>query len=268
MKTMNDSIIGRQRRFSRASAARARLQNLSRPHPGALPMNEPAQPVPRRRRSKAEQRELYASIVEASLRAFADGGYEALSIRKLAAEVGIAPMALYRYFPTKAHLIRHVWDDILGAAGERAAQRLAEERLPLKRLCAYLDEFLQYWLDHREHYWVVFCLRDERSELGVDEGAYLLRPNPQPFLGQVTALIDDCIGRARIDDGERRLLQETVVCKSLGYLAGVIGLRSLPWSDPAALKRRMIDDVARQVGEVCDGAPPAAPARTRQRTAA
>lgn len=227
-------------------------------------MTEPATPARRRRRSKAEQRELYASIVEASLRAFADGGYEALSIRKLAAEVGIAPMALYRYFPTKAHLIRHVWDDILGHAAERAAQRLAEERLPLKRLCAYIDEFLQYWLDHREHYWVVFCLRDERGELGADEGAYLLRPNPQPFLAQVATLIDDCIGRAPIADGERRMLNEVVICKSLGYLAGVIGLRSLPWSDLAGLKRRMIDDVARQVGEACAGVP----ARARQRTTA
>ena len=66
----------------------------------------------RARRTRSEQKELHEQAVRASLRMFEDGGYEALSMRKLASEVGVPPMSLYRYFPTKAHLIRHIWADL------------------------------------------------------------------------------------------------------------------------------------------------------------
>lgn len=220
-------------------------------------MTAPESARVRYRRSKSEQAELYAKVVQASLRLFAEGGYEAISMRKVAAAVGVAPMSLYRYFPTKAHLVRHLWDAILRDASDAAEARIANERAPLKRLMVFADEYLQYWLDHREHYWVVFCLRDDRGDLHAQEGAYVLRPNPQHFLATLARLVDDCIGRENVQEVERRHLNEALICKSLGFLAGVVGLGTSPWQSVPELKRRMIADMGKQVSEVC------AAARTR-----
>jgi AcrR family transcriptional regulator len=46
-----------------------------------------------------------AAMREAALRLIARHGYEAVSMRKLADEVGVQAAALYRYFPTKEDLL-------------------------------------------------------------------------------------------------------------------------------------------------------------------
>ncbi len=46
-----------------------------------------------------------AALREAALRLMALRGYEAVSMRQLAADIGLQPAALYRYFPTKEDLL-------------------------------------------------------------------------------------------------------------------------------------------------------------------
>lgn len=46
-----------------------------------------------------------AAIRDAAVNLIARYGYEAVSMRQLAAEVGVQPAALYRYFPTKEDLL-------------------------------------------------------------------------------------------------------------------------------------------------------------------
>ena len=46
-----------------------------------------------------------AALREAALALIARHGYEAVSIRQLAKEVGVQAAALYRYFPTKEDLL-------------------------------------------------------------------------------------------------------------------------------------------------------------------
>ncbi|WP_287094920.1 helix-turn-helix domain-containing protein, partial [Mesorhizobium sp.] len=46
-----------------------------------------------------------AAVREAAVSLIARLGYEAMSMRQLAAEVGVQAAALYRYFPTKEDLL-------------------------------------------------------------------------------------------------------------------------------------------------------------------
>ena len=46
-----------------------------------------------------------AALREAALNLMARHGYEAVTMRQLAAEVGVQAAALYRYFPTKEDLL-------------------------------------------------------------------------------------------------------------------------------------------------------------------
>lgn len=59
------------------------------------------------------------AIRDAAIRLIADVGYEALSMRRLAHEVGLGAAALYRYFPTKQamlfDLLKGHMDDLLSA---------------------------------------------------------------------------------------------------------------------------------------------------------
>lgn len=207
------------------------------PSPGPAPSSRAT------RRTRAEQGEFYERVVLTSLQLFAEGGYGAVSMRKLAAEVGVPPMTLYRYFPTKAHLIRHIWDDVLERAYEHATADLPRLKSPKARLRAYIDGFLQYWIEHPSHYWVVFAIRDDIGELMNEEGAYSLYPNPQRFIRTLDELFDAHVSVATLSRSERQAAIDLVLLKLLGFLLGTIGLASLPWMNVPDLKKRLLDDI-------------------------
>jgi TetR/AcrR family transcriptional regulator, tetracycline repressor protein len=62
-----------------------------------------------------------AEIVQAAVGVVAAGGYEELSIRRLAAQLGVSPMALYRHIRDKDDLLDEVVDILLAAAWMPAA---------------------------------------------------------------------------------------------------------------------------------------------------
>lgn len=87
------------------------------------------------RRAGSDGARTEAAIRAAARRLIARVGYEALSMRRLAAEVGLGAAALYRYFPTKQAilfaLLREHMEELLAAweAARPPASRPAPERL-------------------------------------------------------------------------------------------------------------------------------------------
>jgi len=69
--------------------------------PDAKPIRRAAVPT-RRSGTSARRRD---AILDATLTAAACGGYEAVQMRAVADQVGIAVGTLYRYFPSKTHLL-------------------------------------------------------------------------------------------------------------------------------------------------------------------
>src|SRR3954467_10425334 len=73
-------------------------------------MSAPAtrrRPGPRRALSEGE-------ILDAALSLLDDGGANAASVRGIAAKVGVAPNAVYTYFPDKASVINPLVERLLG----------------------------------------------------------------------------------------------------------------------------------------------------------
>ena len=68
--------------------------------------------------TEAATREFRERLIDAAERLFAQKGLEAVTLRQLAAEIGVSPMTPYRYFADK--------DDILAAVRARAFTRHAE----------------------------------------------------------------------------------------------------------------------------------------------
>ena len=53
-------------------------------------------------------------ILDAALSLLDDGGPTAATIRGIAAKVGVAPNAVYTYFPDKAAVVRELVESLLG----------------------------------------------------------------------------------------------------------------------------------------------------------
>lgn len=217
------------------------------------------------RRTRLQQRAFHDHAIRVSLQIFEHDGYEALSMRKLAREVGVPLMSLYRYFPSKVHLIRHVWVDLLLRAHCHAVRAQQQAGSAPDRLHLYLDAWLQYWLDHRRHYWIVFAIRDS-GHCGADEteGDWP-QPDPWRFLAILDELINGCpgpaggVGHGTGHSGDRAAgacphLVESLFCSTLGFLTGVICTSTLGQVDVDALKRDFISGLVDRVAQSRSGA--------------
>lgn len=93
-------------------------------------------------------------IVDAAVRIVEAGGYQEMSIRSLAAELGVAPMSLYRHIRDKDDLLDEVADRLLArvwrpAAGEDDWQTwLIEAAANLRRFLVTRPAALHVYLRH------------------------------------------------------------------------------------------------------------------------
>ena len=82
-------------------------------------------------------------------------GYEAMSLRALAAEVGVQPASLYNHIANKQELLRQLIEEHLTALLESADQALAAAGPdPLARLRAFIAHHLLYHLDKRQEVFI------------------------------------------------------------------------------------------------------------------
>jgi AcrR family transcriptional regulator len=86
-------------------------------------------------------------ILAAAHALFDAQGAEAVTMRRVAAEVGLSAMAIYRHFPNREALLERLSDDSFQAAARQWASH-AGQRDPRQRLLAMLGSYLDYALAH------------------------------------------------------------------------------------------------------------------------
>jgi AcrR family transcriptional regulator len=90
-----------------------------------------------------------AAIRDAALDLIARHGYEAMSMRRLAAEVGVQVAALYRYFPTKEELLFSLMREHMEGLLEswRAARPASAD--PVFQLAAFVRNHIAFHIARR-----------------------------------------------------------------------------------------------------------------------
>jgi AcrR family transcriptional regulator len=90
-----------------------------------------------------------AAIRDAAAVLMARHGYEAVSMRQLAAEVGVQAAALYRYFPTKEELLFTLMREHMQAllASWETARPGSDD--PMARLTAFVDNHIRFHVERR-----------------------------------------------------------------------------------------------------------------------
>ena len=103
-------------------------------------------------------------ILDASKSLFSQDGYEAVSMRNIASAVGVSPMALYRYFPSKRAILVHIWDELFTRAYALSREAAEKHSEPQAAVLAYCKAFVAYWCAHRDYYKMVYLNIDPGSE--------------------------------------------------------------------------------------------------------
>lgn len=183
-------------------------------------------------RPKLSKRETEArknSMIEIARRLFLDNGYASVSMRKIAAEANVSPMTLYQSFKNKREILHYIWTDIFVEVSQHCASSVASATGAKEKLQGFCSAFLGYWLNHPEHYRVVYL---EADKLEGSNDAYFAESVV------VMELFDQLNGLARAfapHDTNLELKVKLLVLQLQGIAHGLITISEISWGDPQQL---------------------------------
>jgi AcrR family transcriptional regulator len=173
---------------------------------------------------------------------FAREGYESVSMRRIGAEVGCSPMAIYRHFENKEELLLSICEETFS----KMIQLLDETRVTtpgtrLQVLRRCVRTILDFHLSHPNHYKVT----------------YMTIMPPGPVAQRKVAIGQRVMDRLRAgvrECAEAKGLKIDVEMTAQIIRVAIHGLASslittgncYPWKDPERMKDEMIATVTRQ----------------------
>jgi AcrR family transcriptional regulator len=135
-------------------------------------------------------------ILSAANAAYVQHGYEGLSLRAVAKEVGVTPMAIYRHFKDKDDLMHHVvlhglslWKESLDA--------IPAQKDPWKRIEKVGHAYVRFSIEHRAYFEVVFLSTDQVGHLKhrTEEGARMFDELFTTYASWVARCLPEGMGR-------------------------------------------------------------------------
>ncbi len=204
---------------------------------------------PRDRRLK-ERGETRAMILDAARGLFAASGSEAVTMRKIAEEVGYTPMAIYSYFRDKDALLRALCDADFAALRSSVA-RIARGADPIERLRRMGRAYADFALGHPNHYRLMFMNPPPWPPADAPP-AGAGRPERDTYRFMRSAVEDAlAAGRFRRELRDPDLLAQTIWGGVHGVIALHLALAGDPWVDWRPVRtavRLMIDALVRGLG--------------------
>lgn len=165
------------------------------------------------RRAGSDGTRTEAAIRKAALRLIARLGYEALSMRRLAQEVDLAPGALYRYFPNKQAILyrlleRHM-EELLEAW---AAARPAPGTDPVARLEAFTRFHIRHHLPRGEGVFLSYMELRSLTRSNLAEIAATRRR----YEGELVAILEAGHAAGGLDAPEPRVAARAIIAMLTG----------------------------------------------------
>ncbi len=112
-----------------------------------------------------------AEIFAAASKMFADRGYEAVTLREIAKEIGYTHAVIYQHFPDKWHILVELSSETIGLMVQNFDEIAAKHLAPKERLFATSRGLIQFCIDHPQQFRNVFFGPENRN--GVRAGQYI-----------------------------------------------------------------------------------------------
>ncbi|HTQ81436.1 MAG TPA: TetR/AcrR family transcriptional regulator [Thermoanaerobaculia bacterium] len=189
----------------------------------------------RREREKAEVRE---KILDAARDLFANEGYEAVTMRKIAERIEYSPTVIYLYFKDKESVL-HELCEIDFAALAQSFTSIAQISDPIERIYKAGFAYTEFALEHPNHYRLMFMTPHPPLDPTAD-GGEKVNPGEEAYAflrGTVHAAMEAGRFRPTLDDPE--LIAQTLWAGLHGGVALQIAKANEGWIDWRPESRRM-----------------------------
>jgi AcrR family transcriptional regulator len=108
--------------------------------------------------------DLRRRILDGARHLLVRGGYQNLSMRRLARAIGYSATSIYLHFESKDDLFHALIDEGMERLHTRLREAVEDEEAPDAQLEALCRAFARFGLDNPEYYEVMFLLRPETME--------------------------------------------------------------------------------------------------------
>lgn len=175
------------------------------------------------------------TIAAAARRIFLAEGYGSVSLRRLAREVGCTPMALYTYYDSKLDILRRLWAEVFDAAFGEIERARGNGATPALRLKAMACAYVRYWMDHPDHYRLVFM------SAGVTQGDVTLFVEADAIADRYAVFGFELVACVQRDDARMASHAEALICGLIGVAHSHITVSGYPWSSADALVHVLVE---------------------------
>ena len=100
--------------------------------------------------------DLRQKVLDAASRLFAEGGYQHVSMRRIAQDVGCSQMAMYRHFPDKDALMQQLCIDLYEQFTLKLHRQFDQNEDPRERIRQAIRQFITLSVKNPHHYRLAF----------------------------------------------------------------------------------------------------------------
>ena len=184
-------------------------------------------------RSKAEIQEFRSKIGKQALEIYRAEGFGAVSMRRLAKEVGCAPMTIYAHFEGKTDILRYLWADVLTDMSKDIEKKLKSAVGPRERLRSAAQTFVAYWIDHPDHFRIVFMSNDVTR---ADVSTFVIDEDTLAHFRMFSSLIQEVLPGER----ETKVRTDTLISGMIGIALCVNTIPDYPWVDAISMIEQLL----------------------------
>lgn len=190
-------------------------------------------------RREREKENLRQEILDAAREMFATEGYKNVSMRKIADKIEYSPTTIYLYFKDKADLFHQICEETFARLARRLSEINAEETDTLKALRKGLRAYVEFGLEHPNHYEVTF-ITPLIENVESDEHSFEGSLGEQAF-GFLKKCVSDAISAGKIKSGNVDLISQTLWAGVHGLTSLLIGHSNFPFVEKEKLIDSLID---------------------------
>lgn len=187
-------------------------------------------------RSETDILEYRSKIGKHALEIYRSEGFGAVSIRRLAKEVGCAPMTIYAHFEGKTDILRYLWADVLADMSGEIQNRLKSVVSPVERLQTAAQTFVAYWIDHPDHFRLVFMSNDVTR---TDVSSFVMDDKTLAHFKMFSNLVHEALP----EDSNVKARTDTLISGMIGIALCMITIRDYPWAEAPIMTDRLLTSI-------------------------
>ncbi len=178
--------------------------------------------------------QMRTKIAGAARRLFQEEGYEAISMRRLAKEVGCTPMSIYTYFDSKIDILRALWADVFEDLFAKVSEAAPAITTPTHRIHVMCLAYVEFWLDQRSNYRMVFM------SAGIEQGEVSVFVEASPVAGHYAVFFSALAAAADRPVSDIVGAAQTLICGMNGIAHSLITISGYPWEAPQKLVAHLV----------------------------